>query len=122
MPPTDASTATGRASPTTRSAACARKPPHPGDPDLADLVDELASHSEEFTGRWDAHDVEYHRSGRQRFRHPEAGDPDFDYDALEVPADPGLTLVTCTAAPASPHAAALARLAGGTSDVHGSGG
>ncbi|MGW4732273.1 helix-turn-helix transcriptional regulator [Streptomyces shenzhenensis] len=84
----------------------------PADTDLADLVDELATHSAEFVQRWDAHDVEYYRSGRQRFHHPDAGDLDLDYDALEVPADPGLTIVTYTLATTAPHAAAFLRLSG----------
>jgi transcriptional regulator with XRE-family HTH domain len=83
---------------------------NPTDTDLADLVDELASCSDEFSVRWEAHDVEYYRSGRQRFHHPDVGDLDLDYDALEVPADPGLTLVTYTVATTAPHATALARL------------
>ncbi|MEU1710490.1 helix-turn-helix transcriptional regulator [Streptomyces sp. NPDC005706] len=84
----------------------------PADTDLADLIDELVTYSAEFAMGWDAHDVEYYRSGKQGFRHPRVGDLDLDYDALEIPADPGLTIVTYTAAPTSPHAAALARLAG----------
>ncbi len=82
----------------------------PTNSDLADLIDELATHSEEFAQRWDAHDVEYYRSGRQRFHHPDVGDLDLDYDALEIPADPGLTIVTYTLTPTSPHALAFTRL------------
>lgn len=82
----------------------------PGNTDLADLIDELATHSTEFAMRWDAHDVEYYRSGQQHFHHPAVGDLDLDYDALEVPADPGLTIVTYTLAPTAPHASAFRRL------------
>ena len=82
----------------------------PANTDLADLIDELATHSEEFALRWDAHDVEYYRSRRQHFHHPDVGDLDLDYDALEVPADPGLTIVAYTVAPAAAHAGAFARL------------
>lgn len=82
----------------------------PGNPDLADLIDELATHSPEFAMRWDAHDVEYYRSGQQRFHHASVGDLDLDYDALEIPADPGLTIVTYTLAPAAPQVAVLLRL------------
>ncbi|MGW5656778.1 helix-turn-helix transcriptional regulator [Streptomyces humi] len=82
----------------------------PADTDLADLIDELTTHSEEFAHRWDDHDVEYYRSGRQRFHHPDAGDLDLDYDALEVPADPGLTIITYTLAATAPHATAFRRL------------
>ncbi|MFD7204326.1 helix-turn-helix transcriptional regulator [Streptomyces sp. NPDC059893] len=84
----------------------------PADTDLADLIDELATHSEEFAQRWDAHDVEYYRSGQQRFHHPDVGDLDLDYDALEVPADPGLTIVTYTLAPTAPRVAAFSHLRG----------
>lgn len=82
----------------------------PGNTDLADLIDELAAHSDEFAARWDAHDVEYYRSGQQHFHHPAVGDLDLDYDALEIPADPGLTIVTYTLAPTAPHAPAFHRL------------
>ncbi|MGW7824522.1 helix-turn-helix transcriptional regulator [Streptomyces puniciscabiei] len=83
---------------------------NPADTDLADLIDELATCSEEFAQRWVDHDVEYYRSGQQRFHHPDVGDLDLDYDALEVAADPGLTIVTYTLAPTGRHAAAFAHL------------
>jgi hypothetical protein len=51
--------------------------------------------------------VRYYRSGVQPFRHPLAGDLDLDYDALEIPADPGLTIVAYSAAPGSPSAQAM---------------
>ncbi|MFB7600303.1 helix-turn-helix domain-containing protein [Streptomyces sp. NPDC056160] len=89
----------------------------PADTDLADLIDELASVSDGFAERWEAHDVDHYRSGRQRFHHPDAGDLDLDYDALEVPADPGLTLVTYTLSAAAPHAAAFLRLAEASADT-----
>ncbi|MFF9126578.1 helix-turn-helix transcriptional regulator [Streptomyces sp. NPDC014889] len=82
----------------------------PGNTDLADLIDELATHSDEFAMRWNEHEVEYYRSGQQRFHHSAVGDLDLDYDALEIPADPGLTIVTYTLAPDSAHAAAFLQL------------
>ncbi|MFB8271956.1 helix-turn-helix transcriptional regulator [Streptomyces sp. NPDC055955] len=92
----------------------------PGNTDLADLIGELATHSTEFAMRWEAHDVEYYRSGQQRFHHPTVGDIDLDYDALEIPADPGLTLITYTLSPGSAYADDFRRLqahalAGGSS-------
>jgi hypothetical protein len=74
----------------------------PYDRALTSLVGELSVHSQEFRQRWAAHDVEYYRSGVQPFRHPVAGDLDLDYDALEIPADPGLTIVAYSAEPGSP--------------------
>ena len=64
-------------------------------------------HSQEFRQRWAAHDVEYYRSGIQPFRYPVAGDLDLDYDALEIPADPGLTIIAYSAEPGSPSQQAL---------------
>ncbi|MEU6355416.1 helix-turn-helix transcriptional regulator [Streptomyces sp. NPDC047072] len=89
----------------------------PGNTELADLVDDLATLSPEFAKGWDAHDVEYYRSGRQRFHHPAVGDLDLDYDALEIPADPGLTIVTYTLASTSPYAPAFRALRHHTATV-----
>ena len=83
----------------------------PYDRALTDLVGELSTRSEQFRDRWAAHDVEYYRSGVQPFRHPIAGDLILDYDALEIPADPGLTVIAYTAEPGSPARQALDLLA-----------
>jgi transcriptional regulator with XRE-family HTH domain len=83
----------------------------PYDRALTDLVGELSTRSEQFRGRWAAHDVEYYRSGVQPFHHPVAGDLILDYDALEIPADPGLTIIAYTAEPGSPARQALDLLA-----------
>ena len=82
---------------------------------LTDLIGELATRSHEFRVRWAAHDVKYYRSGVQPFRHPIAGELALDYDALEIPADPGLTIVAYTAAPDSPAQQALDHLTAWTS-------
>jgi quercetin dioxygenase-like cupin family protein/transcriptional regulator with XRE-family HTH domain len=79
----------------------------PYDRALTDLVGELSTRSQEFRVRWAGHDVRYYRSGVQPFRHPLAGDLDLDYDALEIPADPELTIVAYSAAPGSPSAQAM---------------
>jgi hypothetical protein len=67
--------------------------------------------SQAFRERWAELDVEYYRSGVQPFRHPVAGDLDLDYEALEIPADPGLTIVAYSAEPGSPSHQALNTLA-----------
>ena len=82
---------------------------------LTDLIGELATRSHEFRVRWAAHDVKYYRSGVQPFRHPIGGELALDYDALEIPADPGLTIVAYTAAPDSPAQQALDQLTAWTS-------
>ena len=67
--------------------------------------------SQPFRELWAAHDVEYYRSGTQPFRHPLAGDLDLEYDALELPADPGQTIIAYSAEPGSAAHDALGILA-----------
>jgi transcriptional regulator with XRE-family HTH domain len=83
----------------------------PFDRTLTDLVGELSTRSEQFRVRWAAHDVRLHRTGRKAIRHPVVGDLQLDFEALELPADPGLTFITFTAPADSPHADALKMLA-----------
>ncbi len=56
--------------------------------------------------------MRFHRSGIKRFHHPLVGDLTLAYESLELPADPGLTLVTYSAESGSPSQAALHDLAG----------
>jgi transcriptional regulator with XRE-family HTH domain len=81
---------------------------------LLDLIDELLSGSDEFRDRWAAHDVVEYRSGTQPFRHPLVGDLTLSYEALDVVADPGHTIIVYSAEPDSPSQAGLDRLAAGT--------
>jgi transcriptional regulator with XRE-family HTH domain len=83
----------------------------PADQVLTGLIGELSAGSEEFRALWAAHDVEYYRSGVQPFRHPVAGDLTLDYNAFELPADPGQTMIVYTAEPGSPSHDALRLLA-----------
>ena len=71
----------------------------PYDKDLTALIGELSTRSEEFRRRWAAHDVRYHRTGRKRFHHPLVGDVELDYEALELPGDPGQRINVYTARP-----------------------
>ena len=41
--------------------------------------------------------MRYHRSGRKRLRHPVVGQLDLDFEALELPSEPGLQLDIYTA-------------------------
>ena len=61
----------------------------PYDKRLSDLIGELSTRSEEFRVRWAAHDVKLHRTGVKRFHHPVVGDLTLDFEALELPGDPG---------------------------------
>ena len=83
----------------------------PYDRRLSDLIGELSTRSDVFRTWWGAHDVRYHRSGVKLIHHPVVGDLDLVYEALELPAAPGLTFNTYTAEPATPSADALRMLA-----------
>jgi transcriptional regulator with XRE-family HTH domain len=84
---------------------------NPYDKDLTDLIGELSTRSEEFRTRWARHDVKYHRAGRKRLHHPIVGDLDLSYEAMELPADPGLRINVYTADPGTPSEDALKVLA-----------
>ncbi|PXA67286.1 hypothetical protein [Cryobacterium arcticum] len=79
----------------------------PHDKDLHDLVGELATRSQEFRTRWGAHNVRDHGTGTKHFRHPVVGDLHLVYEAAELVADPGLSLLIYTAEPGSSSADAL---------------
>jgi transcriptional regulator with XRE-family HTH domain len=84
---------------------------NPHDKALIELVGELSTRSELFRQRWASQDVRYHRSGRKRLRHPVVGQLDLDFEALELPSEPGLHLNIYTAAAGTPTADALKLLA-----------
>jgi transcriptional regulator with XRE-family HTH domain len=84
---------------------------NPYDRGLSDLVGELSTRSDEFRTRWAAHNVRFHRSGDKRLHHPLVGELSLRYEALELPADPGLIMSVYTAEPGSPSQQALDILA-----------
>jgi hypothetical protein len=84
---------------------------NPYDKALSDLIGELSTRSELFRTMWATHDVLFHRTGRKNLHHPVAGDLDLTYEAFELPAEPGLTMVVYTAEPDTPTAEALGFLA-----------
>jgi transcriptional regulator with XRE-family HTH domain len=86
----------------------------PYDKDLTDLIGELSTRSEDFRRRWAAHDVKYHRTGRKRFHHPLVGDLELDYEAFELPGDPGQRINVYSAPPDSVSDQALRLLASWT--------
>jgi len=83
----------------------------PHDKELTDLIGELATRSEDFRVLWAAHDVRLHRSGRKYFQRPVVGRLDLDSNAMQLPADPGLTMTVYTAAVGTPSHDALQMLA-----------
>jgi len=83
---------------------------NPCEPGLVTLVGELSTRSEEFRGWWAAHDVRMHRRGGKRIAHPIVGELQLDFEALELVADPGLTMFTYSAEPGSESERSLALL------------
>jgi transcriptional regulator with XRE-family HTH domain len=84
---------------------------NPYDRELSDLVGLLSTRSEEFRVNWAGHDVRFHQSGVKRFHHPLVSDLTLSYERLELPADPGLGIVTYSPEAGSPSEAALQELA-----------
>ena len=83
----------------------------PYDRGLTDLVGELCTRSETFRTRWAAHDVRLHQTGTKHLRHPVVGELKLGFEAMPLPADPGLTLTAYSAEPSSPAQDALRLLA-----------
>jgi transcriptional regulator with XRE-family HTH domain len=93
---------------------------NPYDRGLSDLIGELSTRSQTFRTRWAAHNVRFHRTGSTQLHHPVVGHLDLAFEAMELPADPGLTLLAYTAEPGSPSQDALNLLASwaATNDQH----
>lgn len=75
---------------------------NPRDKRLTDLIGELVTRSDDFRVRWAAHDVRHHRTGTKRIRHPEVGDLELLYEAMDFPANPEWFMFGYTADPGSP--------------------
>lgn len=84
---------------------------NPDDRALAELISELHDGSEDFRRRWVAHDVGFHRTGVKKFHHPAVGEISLVFEAMELAADPGLTITAYTPEPGTPAEDALRRLA-----------
>ena len=59
--------------------------------------------------------MRFHRTGTKRIHHPVVGDLDLRYEAMELAADPGLTMSVYAAEPDSASQQALDLLASWTS-------
>jgi transcriptional regulator with XRE-family HTH domain len=86
----------------------------PYDRQLSDLVGELSTRSELFRTLWAAHNVRTHDSGVKNMRHPLVGELELSFEAMDLVADPGLTMWIYTAEPGSKSEQALNLLAGWT--------
>jgi transcriptional regulator with XRE-family HTH domain len=69
---------------------------------LSNLVGELSTRSDEFRILWGTHNVRFHRTGLKTLRHSAVGQLDLTFEAMEIAADPALTLYVMTAEPNSP--------------------
>ena len=85
---------------------------NPYDRSLSDLVGQLSTRSDEFRVRWAAHDVAFHRTATKQLHHPLVGDLTLAFEMLELPADPGLSVLIYSAEPGSPSEDAMRELAG----------
>ncbi|MFB9183543.1 helix-turn-helix transcriptional regulator [Dactylosporangium sucinum] len=83
----------------------------PYDKALTDLVGELVTRSEVFRTLWAAHNVRLHHTGVKQFHHPVVGLLSLGYEAMPLPADPGLTMTAYHAEPGSPSQDGLRLLA-----------
>ncbi|GAA1727678.1 hypothetical protein GCM10009680_81220 [Streptomyces yatensis] len=86
----------------------------PQDKGLTDLIGELSAKSDEFVQRWARHDVKFHRSGVKQLHHPLVGDLALPYEALDLPAEPGLRITVYSPEPDSPERQTLDLLASWT--------
>lgn len=75
---------------------------NPRDKRLTDLIGELVTRSDDFRVRWAAHDVRHHRSGLKRIHHPQVGDLELAYEAMDFPANPEWFMFGYTAEPGTP--------------------
>ncbi|WP_435831847.1 hypothetical protein [Nocardia salmonicida] len=58
-----------------------------------------------------AHNVRFHRTGHKSLHHPTVGRLDLEFEAMEFPARPGLTVLVYTAPAGTPAADGLKLLA-----------
>ena len=84
---------------------------NPYDRALTDLIGELTTRSEPFRTWWATHNVKLHYTAFKTMHHAIAGDLELTGEALQLPGDPDLTIITYTFEPASPTEQALAFLA-----------
>jgi transcriptional regulator with XRE-family HTH domain len=80
---------------------------HQDDPALGGLIAELLERSATFRRFWESQVVRSECHGLKRMINPVAGELILHYESLMLPAEPDQVLVTYTAVPGSPSAAAL---------------
>jgi len=71
----------------------------PFDKGLTSLIGALSTRSAEFRTRWAAHDVKQHYAGKKHFHHAVVGDLYLTYQALDLFAEQGLSMLVYTPQP-----------------------
>lgn len=89
---------------------------HPGDPQLATLVDELSAEYPLFRQWWADHQVASRGTGTKHLHHPVVGDLTLDWNAVTWAADPNLQIIVWTAEADTPSHDGLRLLATWTAD------
>ncbi|MFE9968986.1 helix-turn-helix transcriptional regulator [Streptomyces sp. NPDC005525] len=84
---------------------------HPEDPQLAELVGELAVRSQHFRAYWAERRVHERTEGTKSYHHPVVGDLTVTYQALALPGDSNQTLFIYSTEPGSSSETALRLLA-----------
>ncbi|MGV9773307.1 helix-turn-helix transcriptional regulator [Streptosporangium sp. NPDC003464] len=84
---------------------------HPDDPQLAELVGELAVKSEEFRTWWADRNLRERTHGTRRYHHPVVGELVLSYESVVFPGDADQTMCVHTTEPGSPSETALRLLA-----------
>lgn len=77
---------------------------------LAPFLRELSAASEEFRSLWEQQRVRGKTHAVKRFRHPDVGELELEYHALDIPTAPGCQLIIYDAEPGTASAAALTLL------------
>ncbi|GAA2637637.1 helix-turn-helix transcriptional regulator [Streptomyces axinellae] len=83
----------------------------PGHPRVERVLSELLDRSAEFRTLWEDQRVRARLSGSKRIRHPEVGELEVRYEALQLAVETDQVLCTYTVEPGSPSETALRRLA-----------
>ncbi|MYW03549.1 helix-turn-helix transcriptional regulator [Streptomyces sp. SID3343] len=89
---------------------------HPDDPDLTELIGQLATRSTEFRKQWAANDVRVARAGSKTFRHPLIGEITLPYETLRIDAASSQVISVYTPRPGTPEADAIRLLASWNAD------
>jgi transcriptional regulator with XRE-family HTH domain len=89
---------------------------HPYDRALTNLIGELSTRSDEFRTWWAGHNVRLHRTSTKQMHHPVVGDLELTGEALDLPGDTGITIITYTVEPHTPSEQALGFLASWASE------